>query len=93
MSQDYRFEIDPEWGLSDDDVVNIDGRTMVKLGDLLDALSHWSTTVEGGYHTSWKDWFTEDGAEVEILRVEGDGWQKVRFRFQLEFIPDDPDKF
>ncbi|WGV25678.1 KGK domain-containing protein [Halotia branconii] len=36
-------------------------------------------------------WFDEEGAEeFEILRQEGGGWQKGRVRFQLEFIPDQP---
>lgn len=36
-------------------------------------------------------WFTLDGTECEVLLQDGGGWRRGKVRFQLEFIPDNPE--
>ena len=36
---------------------------------------------------------SEEGYKCEILSSNGGGWQKGRFRFKIEFIPENPEAF
>ncbi|OUL28289.1 hypothetical protein BV378_07655 [Nostoc sp. RF31YmG] len=92
-----RFGLDPDdkLGLSNDDVVSLPNgnfglERMSKIEHLVQKLEAWSSASnKTGEHT----WFLEDGCKCEILRVNGGGWQKGRFRLRLEFIPDNPEAF
>ncbi|MEH2374023.1 KGK domain-containing protein [Nostoc sp.] len=57
------------------------------------SLCSWAT--KNNYHAPEHDWFSEGGCRCKVLQVKGKGggWQKGRFRFRLEFIPDDPEAF
>ncbi|MEH2300001.1 MAG: KGK domain-containing protein [Nostoc sp.] len=53
------------------------------------AISSWI----GKHSGSEQQWFSEQGCKCEFLLTTGGGWQKGRFRFRLEFIPDNPEAF
>ncbi|NET71667.1 MAG: hypothetical protein F6K62_12250 [Sphaerospermopsis sp. SIO1G2] len=93
MPEKYKFGLDPKWGLTDDDVVNMDGHNIVKISVLLDAVSNWVSSTGNAYHQPWQYWFKEQGIEVQVLRTDGGGWQKARLRFQIDFIPENPEVF
>ncbi|MEH1979199.1 MAG: KGK domain-containing protein, partial [Nostoc sp.] len=65
---------------------------MLKVLNLVKAISSW-THGKNDYPTPESRWFSEEGCKCEVLLVKGGGWQKGRFRFRLEFIPDNPDVF
>ncbi len=94
-----KFGLDPDGklGLSEHDVVNLScpwfelSITIVKLGQLINSIVGWA--VRNPNPKIEHPWFSEKGCQCEILRTKGGGWQKGRFRFRLEFIPDDPAAF
>ncbi|PHJ55754.1 hypothetical protein VF14_36720 [Nostoc linckia z18] len=94
-----RFGLDPDGklGLSSDDVVTLAAtdynlETMTKLGRVIEAIERWSSKNSNNKGSEYA-WFLEEGRQCEILRTEGGGWQKGRFRIRLEFIPDNPEAF
>ncbi|MEH1981548.1 KGK domain-containing protein [Nostoc sp.] len=99
MNNRYRFGLDSEdrLGLSDQDVVSLHAwpcfgvSSIVKLGELMYAANSWIAGTHG--NNIERLWFLEEGFRCEILRTKGGGWQKGRFRFRLEFIPDNPEVF
>jgi hypothetical protein len=93
MSEYYRFGLNPKWGITDSDVVTVQGQGLIKFGSFMNSIQIWSQKVSGDYPSPWGAWFTDKGVEIEILRTKGGGWQKGRLRFRLEFIPDDPEAF
>ncbi|ALF53812.1 hypothetical protein ACX27_14690 [Nostoc piscinale CENA21] len=95
MSKKYRLGYpEDRAGLSDDDVVSAPGglcfgmSDMVKMNSLMTAIISWTTA--GRFPPPEHKWFTEEGFRCEVLRASGGGWMKGRFRFRLEFIPDEP---
>ncbi|MEH2400199.1 KGK domain-containing protein [Nostoc sp.] len=93
----YRFDFSDQdrFNLDDEDAVfNFSSQAfgtppMLKFKDLMQAISSWIKRHEA---PEWK-WFSEEGCKCEFLLIKGGGWQKGRFRFRLEFIPDDPEAF
>ncbi len=94
-----KFGLDPDGklGLSEDDVVmfgsnNFTLERMTKIISLIEAIQPWSQRNSNNKGSEYA-LFTEQGLGCEVLRTSGGGWQKGRFRFCLEFIPDDPESF
>ncbi|MEH2242343.1 KGK domain-containing protein [Nostoc sp.] len=94
-----RFGLDPnnKLGLSNDDAVNIPSKDfgvekMSKICHLIEAIQRWSRNNKNNIGSE-AQWFLEPGLPCEVLRTVGGGWQKGRFRFRLEFIPDNPEAF
>ncbi|MEH2123721.1 KGK domain-containing protein [Nostoc sp.] len=94
-----RFGLDPDGklGLNEDDVIAIQSKdfgmeTMIKLSRVIQAIQTWSGSNSNNKGNEGQ-WFAEQGLSCEILRTVGGGWQKGRFRFRLEFIPDKPEAF
>jgi hypothetical protein len=92
-----RFGLDPDnkLGLDKDDVFyspisDFGVQGMVKLDELMKMIDGWTSKVT---QVSESAWFSHEGRECEILLTKGGGWQKGRFRFRLEFIPDNPQVF
>ncbi len=83
-------------GLSDEDVVCASGGLcfgtpdMAKLKTLTERIRSWAHGT-GRHESAEFKWFTEKGFKCEVLRVGGGGWIKGRFRFRLEFVPDEPE--
>ncbi len=83
-------------GLSDQDVVSNSGGLcfgtpdMAKLKTLTERIRSWAHGT-GRYSSAEFKWFTEEGFKCEVLPVKGGGWIKGRFRFRLEFVPDEPE--
>ncbi|MEH2287189.1 KGK domain-containing protein [Nostoc sp.] len=83
-------------GLSDEDVVSAyDGLCfgtpeMIKFKVLASAIVSWARGTNK-FESRELKWITEEGFSCEVLRVKGGGWIKGRFRFRLEFIPDEPE--
>jgi hypothetical protein len=79
--------------LNDDEVLHVStGRILVdnptfKVGELLDALAQSISDGEGDWSEDHEGWFS-DGADCEVLRVNGAGWQRGRVRVRIEFAPD-----
>jgi hypothetical protein len=104
-----RSELDPKnetgkkyvLGFSDEDRFNLDDEDvvcalhsiafgtppMLKFGKLVQAIFSWV------YGKEESQLFGEEGYKCEVLRAKGGGWTKGRFRFRLEFIPDNPELF
>ncbi len=78
--------------LDDDEVVYIGaGRILLdnptfKVGELLDALAQLVSDREADWSEDHEGWFT-DGADCEVLRLNGSGWQRGRIRMRVEFAP------
>lgn len=94
-----RFGLDPDGdlGLSNDDVVTIASKefgleSMTKLSLLLELIERWSRSNNQNKGNE-PQWFVEQGFKCEVLRTSGGGWQSGKFRFRLEFIPDNPEAF
>ncbi|AUB41305.1 KGK [Nostoc flagelliforme CCNUN1] len=94
-----RFGLDPDdkFGLSEDDVIAIQSKdfgleSMIKISRLIQAIQTWSGNNSNNKGNE-SQWFLEQGLPCEILRTSGGGWQKGKFRFRLEFIPDKPEVF
>ncbi|MEH1765787.1 KGK domain-containing protein [Nostoc sp.] len=87
-----RFNLDDEDVLSNFSFPAFDIPPMLKVLNLVKAISSW-THGKNDYPTPESRWFSEEGCKCEVLLVKGGGWQKGRFRFRLEFIPDNPDVF
>ncbi|WP_099084301.1 KGK domain-containing protein [Nostoc linckia] len=96
MSEKYQLGYSEEdrAGLSDEDVVSASGGLcfgspdMVRFKSLTSAIVSWARGT-GRYESAELRWFTEKGFPCEVLRVKGGGWIKGRFRFRLEFVPDE----
>ncbi|AVH71577.1 KGK domain-containing protein [Nostoc sp. 'Lobaria pulmonaria (5183) cyanobiont'] len=96
----YRFDFSDQNGFSfdDEDVVSgfscpaFDMPPMLKFRNLIQAIFSW-IGGKNSYSNAESQWFSEEGCKCEILLVKGGGWQKGRFRFRLEFIPDNPEAF
>ncbi|MFM2430807.1 MAG: hypothetical protein RLZZ511_2020 [Cyanobacteriota bacterium] len=79
--------------LDDDEVVYINsGRILLdnptfKVGELLDALAQLVSDREVDWSEDHESWFSE-GADCEVLRLSGSGWQRGRIRVRVEFSPD-----
>jgi hypothetical protein len=79
--------------LDDDEVVYINsGRILLdnptfKVGELLDALAQLVSDREVDWSEDHESWFSE-GADCEVLRLSGSGWQRGRIRLRVEFSPD-----
>ncbi|MEH2031033.1 MAG: KGK domain-containing protein [Nostoc sp.] len=95
----YRFDFSDEdrFNLGDEDAVSnfssqaFDIPPMLKFKDLKQAIFSWVNKLSP--HSPHVLWFSEEGCKCEFLLVRGGGWQKGRFRFRLEFIPDNPEAF
>ncbi|MBW4556404.1 MAG: hypothetical protein KME59_10770 [Trichormus sp. ATA11-4-KO1] len=92
-----RFGIDPDnkLGLSKDCVVTIQSKefgleTITKIDCLIKAIETWSRNNTNN-KSSEAVWFTEQGFNCQVLRTSGGGWIKGRFRFRLEFVPEQPE--
>jgi hypothetical protein len=78
--------------LDDDEVVFINsGRILLdnptfKVGELLDALAQLVSDREADWSEDHEGWFA-DGADCEVLRLNGSGWQRGRIRLRVEFSP------
>lgn len=88
---------DGKFGFTDNDVVrfqsaNFGLEKMTRIGDLINAMGPWA---RGKVNSQGQeaDFFHETGSICEVLRVSGGGWQRGRFRFRLEFIPENPEAF
>ncbi|WP_223280148.1 KGK domain-containing protein [Nostoc sp. PA-18-2419] len=97
MSNKYQLGYpEDRGGLSDEDVVSNSGGLcfgtpdMAKLKGLIERIRSWACGT-GRYPSAEYKWFTEEGFKCEVLRVNGGGWIKGRFRFRLEFVPDEPE--
>ncbi|MHC5825499.1 MAG: KGK domain-containing protein [Nostoc sp.] len=98
MSNKYRlgYAEQDRAGLSDEDFVCVSGGfgfstpEMLKLNALIGSILSWA---RGGskYPAFEQKWFTEEGLACKVLRANGGGWTKGRFRFRLEFVPDQPE--
>jgi KGK domain len=79
--------------LDDDEVVYISaGRILIdnptfKVGELLDALAQLVSDREADWSEDHESWFSE-GADCEVLRLSGSGWQRGQIRLRVEFSPD-----
>jgi KGK domain len=79
--------------LNDNEVLHVStGRILLdnptfKVGELLDALAQSVSDGEGDWSEDHEGWFS-DGADCEVLRVNGAGWQRGRVRVRIEFAPD-----
>lgn len=93
MAEDYRYGLDPKWGLNDDDVVTNNGYNMVKFKTLMHSIMMWTQKLSGDWTSPMPEWFSSKGFEIQVLRLQGGGWQKGKLRFRLEFIPDNPEAF
>jgi hypothetical protein len=78
--------------LDDDEVVFIkNGRILLdnptfKVGELMDALAQLVSDEERDWSEDHEGWFT-DGADCEVMRMNGSGWQRGRIRIRIEFSP------
>ena len=92
FSYEDRFDLDDEDAISNLSSPLYNVPPMLKFKDFMQAVSNW---VIGMSCNSSKNhqWFSEEGCKCEVLLVKGGGWQKGRFRFRLEFIPDNPEAF
>lgn len=96
----YTFDFSDEdrFNLDDEDVISgfssqaFETPPMLKFGNLLQAIFSW-THGKNNYPAPESRWFSAEGCRCEVLLVKGGGWQKGRFRFRLEFIPDNPEAF
>ncbi|MEH1906780.1 KGK domain-containing protein [Nostoc sp.] len=99
-SNKYRLDFSDEdrFNLDDEDVVSgfssnaFDTPPILKFRNLVEAILSW-TYGKNNYPAPECQWFTEEGCKCEVLLAKGGGWQKGRFRFRLEFIPDNPEAF
>ncbi|MEH1852673.1 MAG: KGK domain-containing protein [Nostoc sp.] len=101
MSKKYTFHFSDEdrFSLDDEDLVSnyaskaFETHDILKLGSLIEAIRSWS--MMNNRYSHEREWFSEQGCKCQVLLVKGKGggWQKGRFRFRLEFIPDDPEAF
>lgn len=102
MSKKYTFNFSDEdrFDLDDEDLVStfsskafeLKSDQILKLSSLIGFLRIWAT--KGNSYAPEDDWFSERGCRCRFLLVKkGGGWQWGRFRFRLEFIPDDPEAF
>ncbi|MHC5713802.1 MAG: KGK domain-containing protein [Nostoc sp.] len=90
FSDDDRFKLDDEDVISG--ISGFDITTMLKFNKLVQAILSW-IILKHNYLAPESKWFTEEGCKCEVLLTKGGGWQKGRFRFRLEFIPDKPEVF
>ncbi len=78
--------------LDDDEVLYINtGRILManptfKVGELLDALAQTVSDGEPDWSEDQELWFSE-GADCEVMRLNGSGWQRGRVRLRIEFAP------
>ncbi|MEH2467502.1 KGK domain-containing protein [Nostoc sp.] len=84
-----RFNLDDEDVLSNFSVNPFNTHPLLKSVDLIEAIFSWIKQ----HNASLWPWFSEEGCKCEVLLVKGGGWQRGRFRFRLEFIPDNPEAF
>ncbi|MEH2246390.1 KGK domain-containing protein [Nostoc sp.] len=87
-----------ECSLSDDDVITavstlgFGTHAILKFSELKASIAAWVKRMEST-GTPEPQWFREQGFKCEVLRSQGGGWQKGRFMFRMEFIPDNPEAF
>jgi hypothetical protein len=89
----WRLNVSNEFDLRDDDVIHVEHSLIAfgisqtfKISQLKQAVREYFK------HPSLvSKWFVGEGVECQILQVQGGGWQNGRFRFRLEFIPDQPE--
>lgn len=84
-------------GLSADDVVDVEAglgydSKIVTFISFMRTVNNWISLQNEQWPKPRNTWFTE-GIKCKVLRAKGGGWQKGRFRFRLEFIPDNPEDF
>jgi hypothetical protein len=84
--------------LNDDEVVFVRGRRVLmanptfKVIEFLDALAQLVSEQEDEWTEDQEGWFSDRGAQCEVLRFGNQGWQRGRVRVRLEFCPDPPPK-
>ncbi|PSB13479.1 KGK domain-containing protein [filamentous cyanobacterium CCP2] len=91
--------MDNDFGmLNDDEVVFVRGDRVLmanptfKVIEFLDALAQLVSEQEQDWTEDQEGWFTDRGAQCEVLRFGNQGWQRGRIRVRLEFCPDPPPK-
>ncbi|MDB9374688.1 KGK domain-containing protein [Nodularia sphaerocarpa] len=82
--------------LNDDDVVCLPMAVFgscptLKIGDLMKEVKTFANRGANGHSSKHVAWFSQEGAEAEVLQMQKGKWQKGRLRFRLEFIPDETD--
>ena len=95
FSDEGRFNLDEEDLVSNfsSKAFELKSDQILRLDTLIQSLRSWATK-DNSYAPEYQ-WFSEGGCRCEVLQVKGKGggWQRGRFRFRLEFIPDDPEAF
>ena len=91
--------MDNEYGLlGEDEVLYVrSGRVLManptfKVSEFLDALAQMVSEQEREWSDEREGWFTNQGQSCEVLRFDGQGWQRGRVRIRLEFCPERPPK-
>ena len=91
--------MDNEYGLlSEDEVLYVrSGRILMsnptfKVIEFLDSLAQLVSEQEREWSDEREGWFTAEGQSCEVLRFDGQGWQRGRVRIRLEFCPEQPPK-
>jgi len=91
--------MDNEYGLlSEDEVLYVrSGRILMsnptfKVIEFLDSLAQLVSEQEREWSDEREGWFTDQGQSCEVLRFDGQGWQRGRVRIRLEFCPERPPK-
>ena len=87
--------MDNEYGLlGEDEVLYVrSGRIVMsnptfKVVEFLDALAQMVSEQEREWSDEREGWFTDQGQSCEVLRFDGQGWQRGRVRIRLEFCPE-----
>lgn len=87
--------MDNDYGLlSEDEVMYVrSGRILMsnptfKVSEFLDALAQLVSEQEREWSDEREGWFNERGQGCEVLRFDGQGWQRGRVRLRLEFCPE-----
>ncbi len=87
--------MDNDYGLlGEDEVMYVrSGRILMsnptfKVSEFLDALAQLVSEQEREWSDEREGWFNERGQGCEVLRFDGQGWQRGRVRLRLEFCPE-----
>jgi KGK domain len=97
--QSGQARMDNEYGLlGEDEVLYVrSGRILMsnptfKVIEFLDALAQLVSEQEREWSDEREGWFNDQGQSCEVLRFDGQGWQRGRVRLRLEFCPERPPK-
>lgn len=79
-----------ELDFNDDDVVFVN-HEYTNAGSSLLMWGWLKASFKTRFGSSFDQWSGE-GIEGKVLQANGSGWRKGKFRWRLEFIPDEPEQ-